>query len=77
MSHLSISVVVHDRAYGPIDWEFLPVNSETRQLSVLVRKVAALEQRIIRRTNPRHKVASAEGRLFGLGEILVDIPVEL
>jgi hypothetical protein len=43
----AVAVVVHHGTDGPVDGEFLEVDSETRDLSIKVGKVAALEKRII------------------------------
>jgi len=43
----SVTVVVHYGTDRAIDGEFLEVNSEARDLSVKVRKVAALQKRIV------------------------------
>lgn len=45
-------------------------------LGVEVRELAALEQRVIRRVDARNHVRSAEGNLFRLREVLVDVTVE-
>jgi len=36
VSHSSVTVVIHHRAYGTVDWKFLPVDAETGKLSIKV-----------------------------------------
>jgi len=77
VTQLTVTLVVHDWAYWTVDWEFLPVGAKTGQLGVEVGEVTALEKRVIGETNTWNDVAGAEGDLLGLGEVLVDVAVEL
>lgn len=47
VSLLSVSVVVHDGAYGAVDGDLLPVYAEARELSVEIGEVTALEKRVV------------------------------
>ena len=76
MAHSTVAVLVHDRADGLVDGQLLPVGAETAELSVGVREVAALQQRVVGEANTGDDVTSAEGDLLGLGEVLVDVAVQ-
>ena len=49
---------------------------EPFELRIEVREVAPLEERIVRKVDPRHDVLRAEGHLLGLGEEIVDTAIE-
>ncbi len=42
MAALTISVLVHNRAEGAVNGQFLPVDTESGELSIEVREVASL-----------------------------------
>jgi hypothetical protein len=69
-------MIVHDRANWTIDWKFLPIYTKTGKLGIEVRVVTALEKRIVRESNARYHVSSAESNLLSLSEVLVNILVE-
>lgn len=77
VAHGAVAVEVHNGADGLVDGELLPVDAETAELGILVGEVPALEEGVIAKADAGDDVAGAEGDLFGLGEVLVDIPVEL
>ena len=77
VAHGTVAVEVHDRADRAVDGKLLEVDTETRDLGIEVREVAALEKRVIGEANAVNDVASAEGDLLGLGEELVGVAVEL
>jgi hypothetical protein len=68
--------MVEDRTHGAIDGQLLPVDTESGDLSVEVRKVPALQEGIVGEPDSRDDVTCAEGNLLGLGEELVDTPVQ-
>lgn len=73
---LTITVVVHDGADGPVNGDLLPVYAEARELSVEIGEVAALKKRVVGEADTWNKMGSAEGYLLCLSEELVDISVE-
>lgn len=74
---LAVALVVHNRANGTVDGKLLPIDAKSGELSVKVREIPALEKRVVREANSRNNVAGTESHLLGLGEILIDIAVEL
>ena len=54
----------------------LPVDAETRDLSVEIGEVTTLEEGIIGKANSGDNMAGAEGGLLSFGEELVDIAVQ-
>jgi len=51
VAHLSVTVIVHYRAYRTVDWKFLPVDAETGELCIEVGEVPALQKRIVGEAN--------------------------
>ena len=76
VSHLHVALVVHDGADGTVDGQLLPVHAQPGDLSVEVRKVAALQQGVVAKANARDNVRSAKCNLLNFGEILVDHAIE-
>lgn len=74
---LSVAVVVHDGTDGPVYRQLLPVDAEARELGIEVGEVPPLQERIIREPDTGNDMCCAEGSLFGLREVFVDILVEL
>jgi hypothetical protein len=50
--------------------------SESFQLSVEVREIASLEQRIVAKVNAGDNILGTEGDLLGLGEEVIDTAIE-
>ena len=77
VSHGTVTVEVHDGANRLVDWQLFPVDTQTRELGVLVGEVASLQKRVVAEADTRNDVACAEGGLLGLGEELVGVLVQL
>ena len=68
---------LRDRALRRVDRDVREVRAaEPLQLRVEVREVPPLQQRVVAEVDARHDVLRAEGDLLGLGEEVVDAPVE-
>jgi len=88
VSHESVSLVVHHGTQRSVDRKIVKVERSTKlskqrregkysvELGVQIRKIAALQKRIIRKVNSTHNIASAESDLFCFCEKFVDIPVK-
>ncbi len=74
---LAVALVVHNRADGSVDGKLLPIDAKSGELRVEVGEIPALEKRVVRKANSRHNVAGTECHLLGLGEVLVNIAIEL
>ena len=74
---LAVTVEVQDWADWPVDGQLLPVDAETRQLSVEVREIAPCEQWIWTVIDTFHDVGGAESDLFGLREVLINVAIQL
>jgi len=74
---LAVALVIHNRADRTVDGKLLPIYAKSGELRVEVGEIPALEKRVVRKANPRNNVAGAECHLLGLGEVLVNIAVEL
>jgi hypothetical protein len=77
VAHGAVTVEVHHGTHGLVDGEFLPVDTKTRELSVGVGKVAALEERVVTESDTGNNMASAESDLLGLSEELIGVLVQL
>lgn len=73
---LAVPILVHKRTDRAIDRKLLPIDTKSRKLSIEVRKISSLEERIVGETNARNNMASCESSLLGLSEILVNVTVE-
>ena len=74
---MSVLLKVVKRALGRIDRNVSKVRAaQPLELSIEIRKVAALQQRIIAEIDARHNIVRAECNLFGLGEEIVNAAVE-
>ena len=76
MTFLAIPVLIHDRTDRAIDGMLLPIDAESRNLSIKVREVSPLLERVVGETNSRNNVASCKSSLLGLREIFIDVAVE-
>ena len=75
--HVPVLLKGRERAFRRIDREMGEVRpAQSLQLGVEVREVPALQQRIVGEVDARHHVVRAERDLLGLGEEVVDGPVE-
>lgn len=76
MPHLAVPLMVHHRADRTIDRQLLPIDTQPRDLSVEIREVATLEERVVAEANTGDDVRGAESDLFDLREVLVNIAVQ-
>ena len=76
MPHLTIAVRIHDRTDWAVDWQLLPVDAQPSDLSVKVREVPPLQERVIAKADTWDNMTSAERHLFRLREELIDGPVK-
>ena len=75
--HVAVLLEVGDRPLRRVDRDVREVRAaEPLELRVEVGEVAALQQRIVGEVDARHDVLRAERDLLGLGEEVVDHPVE-
>lgn len=77
MSHCAVTVVIHDWTDWTVDRKLLEVDAKTGKLSVEVGEVTALQQWVVGETDTRWQVRCTESNLLSLGEVLINVSVEL
>lgn len=70
MPGLSIAVGIQDGANGPVDGKLLPADTKATDLSVEVREVPALKQRVVAEANTSDDMSGTKCNLLHLWEIL-------
>src|SRR4029077_15701679 len=74
---MAVLLEVVERAFWRVDWQMCEIwSAQPFQLRVEIGKIAALQQWIILKINSRYDVLRAERDLLGLGEEIVDHPVQ-
>jgi hypothetical protein len=51
VSELPVAVIIHYGANGSVNWQLLPIHTQTGELCIEVREIAALEERIVGEAN--------------------------
>ena len=75
--HVPVLLEMVEGTFGRIDRNMREVGAaEPFELRIEVRKVAPLQQRIIRKVDPWHDVQRAKGDLLGLREEIVDTAIK-
>jgi hypothetical protein len=64
VSALAVTIEVQDRANWAIDWKLLPVRPETRELSIEIGEVAALQKRVVGKADTGDNMARTERNLI-------------
>src|SRR5207249_2944481 len=76
-SHVPVLLKMMYGALGRVDWKVGEVGTpETFELRIEVGEVAPLEERIVRKVDPRHDIQRAKGNLLSFGEEIVDTAIE-
>ncbi len=76
-SMMSVSLIIIYRNYRSVDWYLMKIRTtQPYQLRIRVRKQSTLQQRIIRKIDPRNNMPRMKCHLLGFGKEIIWIPVK-